>query len=257
MLSEPEEWAPTALPQRSPPTLPQTLPQLLNDQERARIESIRRGAPGPGDVVWLCDTVERLAAVTHDQFRFPVRMGAVNYSDCVAVETAFVRPEKVTRTFRFPETTRPVTLLEVLSARLVPALLPVEALLVVRPFVRIVSMDDHDLEILRAIPVSVEIDGTVVGEMSMEDILMRPDGTSFVRVPYSFPQKGLYDSVRTGHIIETDMTCHEGSEIGKVALSDESLKIIANPGREFGNPEITVGIVAARYTTRLLAPRRG
>lgn len=236
---DPEEWCPPPRPR----------PTLLRPDDEARLTRIREaGRPDRFDVAWLCATVERLSRTTHDQFEFPPFCALVNFVASNAVQLRFVAVED----HRSPP-------LEFFENAVVfdierPRISNVEALLVVRPYIRLVEEPSEPvLEEIFASKMSVRIADETVCEAPVHEILMRPDGTGFRRAPFSFPRPPsdtlTHGAARMGYnddVLENEL-------IGRFLPIDTPIEVSVALRRVARLPEpvkIVAGIVAARYTTK-------
>lgn len=152
--------------------------------ERAAALASPSAAKTETDFAWLKDAAAKLARATPQEHEFPRYLALVHSNACQAIPLRFLK-----RIFPEHELVLDSGFHggEVLS--FTHPLGPVEAALVVRPWVRPEStISPTSLDVLRAWRLSILVDDAILLEHPVEEFLVGPDGFGYREHAFSLPQ---------------------------------------------------------------------
>lgn len=239
----PKEWRPARPEQwlESP---------LLSKEENERVSllfglSKKYGANiTPAEVDWLCQTIQKLAQVSPDDYSFPDHLALFNQ----ITQQAYAMRYKETLLIEFSHHFRGPFLGATLLSHIISSR-PPEAVTVIRPYVKIVPPADPAAVLgLRGSTICMEVDGEKVLRTPIDEHLIFGDG--------SFPRKNrwTFRSSRNSCVylacplvggqayvaIPKGIMCANGTVI--------TVKLFRSPQFE-GEITLTTGLVAAMYGT--------
>ncbi len=230
---------------------PPKKPRLLTREDRLRIARILDGKEGDTeDVEWLVRKVDMLSRLGPEDFDFPNYVGLVNQIACTAFAMRYgrgchFRKETLLDAGRMPAT---VPLLDITTSN------PVcDAILVVRPFVRVASdTPPRMVDELRREQMRMTIDGDEVVMGSIDDHLVGPDGWGIRKIPFSFKPPG--QTLFLGVHLDDQQQARADHMIGIMVPNGSviSVDLVLCDGILSEPILLTTGLVAATYTTKAL-----